>query len=246
MKVQIRKEDNIDVVESIKNIILNRYPILENRMDALELPRVLEINMKFYKDDHDQEGVHIMFLDGTNNFKCSIPERIMMNQLITTEMLCNLIQFIVADHDWVDFLEVPYNNAGWQKIKLSFLVNQREDNMRGMGCWDIQLVLDFSKHSDKKELTVQYLDAIVHRFYKQLKDTPYIRRQYHDYCLKEKTKILNSFSDSELHDFMNLLSTEEVCQILSSLEDQRFIELYQNFMEQKSDCKDNNRQLVKK
>ncbi len=245
MEVQISKEDNIDVVDSIKSIVLNRYPILENRMYALELLRVFEINMKFYKDDFGQEGVYIMFLDGTDNFKSPIPERIMINQLITTEVLCDLIQFIVADHDWMNFLEVPHDNAGWQRIKLSFIVNQREDNMCGMGCSDIQLVLDFSNHLNKKELEVQYLDAIVHRFYKQLKDTPYIRRQYHDYCLKEKTKIVNSFSDSELHDFMNLLSTEELCQIVLSLEDQRFIELYQNFMEQKFDYEDS-KQLIKK
>lgn len=243
-EIIINGENNLEIIKEIKKIILNRYPILEDRMDSLwDSQKAIEINIKFLSEKNKAE-TYVMFLDGVEGFKVATPERIQMNKLITPNMICDLIEFIISDHDYVKGL-----NQSQDKIELSFGVDMRDDNMKGMECQTIELILDFKYCMDKEELIMQYLKEIISHFASQLQDTAFVQKHLHEYCCNQKAEVINSLASEELRSFIQLLSDEDLCKLLLTLSDNEFANLYNRFMkqeDQKKQFQEKNSQLVKK
>lgn len=229
-KYELSYDKDDEIVKIIKNIILSRYLILEDRMDVLfKNPRpAMDINLYFYKDGNDNDFTEIMFTDGTENSKCSMPERISINGLISFQTITNLIYFILSDHDYIKDI---YKNVS--EFKLSFDINLNDDNIHGVSCGTIGLRLDFSSYPSHEELLNNYIKIIINNFYNELKYTENFKREYNKYCSLTKEKIINSLSEDDLHLFTHLLNYEELCNILLNIPNDRFIELYDEFENKK-------------
>lgn len=220
-KHELNYDNSNEIVETIKNIILDRHPIVNDRIDTIMKNNApnMDIYIHFYNEPNNITGV--MFLDGTINYKSSIPERIIINDLISSTTVNKLIQFILSDHDIIKSINITKN-----EISLLFNVDLKEQNMCGISCGNIGLTLDFYGYTESNDLLDKYFKSIVTTFHKQLIYTEWYKQEYEKYRLKIKTQIINSLTETDLHKFINLLSNEDICNLLFDMPDDRFGEIY--------------------
>lgn len=225
-RVELNSDKNIEILQEIKEVILNKYPIIDDRFDIItSYPRpAIDIDINFYNDDENIEATGILFCAGTEVMKTSIPERLVINGLISPKIVIDLISFIISDHNYIKNITRTDN-----QIKLIFDIKMTEENMCGMSVGEIGLELDFHKYLNHENLLNSYLKEIVNTFYEQLKETDSFKKEYAEYCLLAKEKVINSFNEQDLQMFMELLSNEDICRMLLDMPNNRFIELYSIF-----------------
>lgn len=223
---ELSQEKDAEIVEAVKQIMLNQYPKLENRMDILfDYPNpAMDIAIRFYKDEKRGERTRIQFLNGHENAKISMSEYIIIDGLLSLKALCDIISFLLSDHDRIGNI-----NRDESKINMTFVVDMRDDNMQGVGCGPIGLELDFHQYKNYESLQKSYLKVIAGNFYEQLKGTPSFRREYNEYCSFRKQVIINSFTEETLHQFIRLLDNKDLCELLLELPNDRFLEVYDTF-----------------
>ena len=228
-KLELDYNNDNEILKIIIDIILKRHPIVNDRVDILfEYPRTsMDIIFRFYEVE-DKQYTRIYFTDGTDITKYSIPEQLIINNLVSTKMLCNLIYYILNDHDHIKNISIQDNF-----ISLSFDVNMNDDNMNGISCGDINLRLDFCCINDSRLLINDYLTNIISNFYDKLKHVKSFNEQYNKYRSLLQDNIINSMSDEELHDFINLLDNYDLCNMLLGISNEHFFELYDDFKKQK-------------
>lgn len=229
-KFELNYEKDKEILQRIKDIILNRFPVLDDRLDILFTnPRPsMKIFMNFSEYDN-KEFTQISFSFGTELFKKSVPESLKVDGLISNDVLISIISFILDDHDVIKSI-----NKFEKNIFLSFEVDLRNDNMKGMGCGEIELELDFKFCPNPEEALNSYLKTIVNSFYEKLKHTETFKREYNKYCLLAKEKIINSLTQDELYSLVSLLDNKDLCEMLLNLSNERFIEIYNEFENQKA------------
>ena len=212
-------DSNVEILDNIKKIILNRHPIVDDRLDFLMSNSNMEINIKFY----NQPNVitDILFLDGTDNYKSSIQERIKINNLININTINEVIRFLISDHDIIRSI-----NKSETEIKLQFVVNLCDDNLKGISCSTIELSLDFYGYDNYEEIINMYFKSIIKEFFNQLTHTEWYKEEYKKYFIKTKAQIINSLNEEDLQTIFGLLTNEDKCNILFNIPDDRFGEIY--------------------
>jgi len=225
-KFELSLNNDEEIIKAIQNIILSKHPIIENRIDILfNYPSpVMDIILNFYSDKNNDKFTQILFCDGNENMRCGISEQLFINDYISIDVLCNLIHYILSDHDHIKSISKEND-----LIKLVFGVDVKNENIKGISCGDINLQLDFKKLDEHNKVSDYYLREIVNCFYDQLKYTDSFRREYNEYCLLLKEKFVNSLTDRELYDFIEMLDSNDLHSLLLNMCNERFIELYDDF-----------------
>lgn len=230
--LEVKSSANQEIINAIKEIILSKYSILENRMDMLfDEDRVIGIHLHFIKDTNkkNNEWTHIYFMDGTSNGQSKTPESIDIEGLMNNETIFGVMEFLLEDHDVISDI---YKRD--KEIEIYFLVNMSDENMKGMGCYQIRLVLEFRKYPNPEDLLNYYFISIFRRFHKELQRTSFFEKEYQNYCINKKQEIINSLSLEDLHKMVGLFTNHDLCSILFSLPDERFFELYAELEEKEA------------
>ena len=228
-KYELNYNNNVKILDEIKKIILKRHPIVDDRLNILypssKDPRCpeMEIQFLFYKIDN-KNITQILFLDGTSSYKSNIPEQIEINDLISKNILCDLISYLLTDHNLFENI-YKYNTS----IELPLIVDGRDENLHGISCGKIILKLDFNSHPDNELLMNEYLKVITTTFYEQLKRTNTFQKDLSNYCNNVKSEFINSLTTEELKQFINLLNNNDLCNLIYSMPNNRFIELYNKY-----------------
>lgn len=225
--------NNNEILEKIIEIILATHPIVKDRLNILypnfnepSTPE-MSISFNFYK----RNGVNITqisFLDGDQSFKHSI-QNLNILGLINEEVLYNLINYLLTDHDYFQNIDIH------EKIPsfcLQMDVNGKIENMHGISCGLINLNFNFYYHPEGKKLFFKYLNAITTTFYKQLQETPTIKKAFTDYSKALKEEFLSSISYEDLKSFFNLLNNNDRSNLINLIPDDHFIQLYNKFIQQ--------------
>lgn len=238
-KYELDCDNSNEIIKVIKNIILSKHPIVDDRMDLLmhNPAPAMDIDVDIYKDEKDNSFTNIMFLDGNNSSKTSIEERLNIKSLISTTTINGLIQFILNDHD---IIRAIYKNKNG--INILFVVDFREENMHGISCGSISLELDFYGYQNHNEILEEYFNSIVTTFNRQLVHTEWFKKGYKNYCIMTKAQLINSLSETDLHKFMSLLTNEDICNLLLDMPDDKFGEIYTELKNIQNDQKN----LIKK
>lgn len=166
----IEKENEREIIEKIKSVIISRHPIVEDRFDAVmncPTPR-MDILIKVIRVE-DQDYTVIMFMDGDENARISIPERIKIKGLIKPSTINELIFEILLDHDLITSGAITK-----EKIVLNFGVDVREDNLTGISCAKILLEVKAPKHPDEKNIIDSYSEEIIKVYTSELQYVPYL------------------------------------------------------------------------
>lgn len=238
--IEINKDEEKGILDYIKEIILNRHPIVKDRTNILygnsETPE-MKVIFNFLEIDN-KDATSISFMEGTHRFKTSIPERVRINDLVSIQVIYNIIQFLLSDHDIISEVN-KYDSI--TNFNISFDVDGRDENMTGISCGRITLEFEFNRHSKSKELYSLYLKGIITTFYEFLKDTDMMKREFADYCNFLKQEFIKSLSEGEERDFISLFNIGDLYDAICSLSDKRFIELYNQFnaREKKRELVDN-------
>lgn len=210
---------NDEILDNIKKIILSRHPIVDDRLDFLTGNSNMNINIDFYSEPN--VTTNIMFLDGTDNYSSSVPERIEINNLININTINEIIRFLISDHDIIRSI-----NKSETEIRLQFVVNLCNDNLKGISCSTIGLSLNFYRYANHEEIINMYFKSIVKEFINQLTHTEWYKEEYKKYCIKTKAQIINSFNEEDLQTIFGLLTNEDRCNLLFNMPDDRFSEIY--------------------
>jgi len=226
--------NDAEILKCIKEIILDRHPIVEDRLSILypsfREPRTpeMEIWFNFYQIE-DKTITQISFLDGTLFHKESIPEVININGLISKTLICDLISYLLIDHDC--FKNIYRNDT---IIELSMIVDGRDENMHGISCGEINLKFDFHLHHDSNLLLKEYLKVITATFYEKLKGTSSFKKEFSNYCDFLKSEFINSSTIEELKGFIELLNSNDLCDLIFSIPNDHFVQLYNEYSAQKN------------
>lgn len=228
-KYEICYEKDNEILNLVKEVILKQYPILQDRLDVLLIyPRPTMSIILNFNNYNNKNSTEFMFGVGTDTFSSSIPKSINVDGLVSTKFIVDLISYILSDHDIISSINKKYG-----QIKLSFDVDMKDENMSGISCGTITLYLDFSCYDNYEELLDKYLNVIVTTFFDKLKNTESYKREYDESCLMIKKNVINSLSEEQLRIFINMLNNEDLCAILLNMPNDRFIEVYENFQNQK-------------
>ena len=217
-----------EILESVKEVILNHYPIVKNRLNILmtdynepETPEI-EIHFSFFKSA-EGDMTRIMFLNGTRNYKTSIPERFLVQGFVSKKLVITFLRYLLKDHDWLKNIS-QLNN----RIEIPLGVVWRDDNMTGIGCGEIKIVLDFRGFSNQ-QLLKSYLKDILISFYDKAKNTPIFHQEFKRFCEITKKEFFESFTEEEVTDFFDLLTIAEKRKLLLEMSDELFLEVYKRY-----------------
>ena len=221
-----------EILNLIKKIILDKHPIVSDRTKILypdynepQTPE-MQITFSFIKID-EKDITQVSFMDGTHNYKKGLQEYILINGFISKKVICNLINYLLIDHDY--FENIYRHNTSFE---LSMNVNGCDDNMHGISCGKINLEFDYYNHPDNKRLLSEYFKIIATTFYEQLKETNMFQKEFSNYCNLVKEEFIKSLTDEELKSFIDLLGNDDLYNLIRSIPNNRFIELYNQYNNQ--------------
>ncbi len=120
-------------------------------------------------------------------------------------------------------------------FKIYFDVDGKEKNVHGISCGSIALSCDFSKHPDGQKLWRYYFKKIIMTFYDQLKKTGMMKREFSSYCDLVKKEFFDSLTEDDLKKFVGLFNHYDLYNLVRSIPDERFIELYKEYNFPKKD-----------
>lgn len=228
-----------EVQKAIVDTLLNIYPIVDDRTDILFPPfgksiPELAIHFDFYEIDKG-DITQVLFLGGTRNYKCSFPDRLEINKLVSSDVVCRFIEYLLDDHDVFKSIS-QYHNC----IELVMTINLCDKNMHGISCGDITLKFDFSSHPNCVNMLNDYFRTIIMVFRDKLENTEMFKREFSKYCGVVKSEFINSLSMEQLKEFVSLFNMDDLCRIVTDLPDMRFIQLYEEYQN-----KEKEKQLTK-
>lgn len=233
-KYELNYDNDAEILKCIQDVILERHPIVEDRLDILypsfNEPRTPEMEIQFIPNRIDNKDItEIIFLDGTSNYKQSIPNKIVINGLISKKVICDLISYLLADHDI--FKDIYIHETS---ILLPMTVDGRNENMHGISCGEITLNFDFTYHHDNKLLCKECLKVISTTFYNKLKGTDTFKREFTNYCDNMKLDFLKSLTFEELKKFIDLLDYDNLYNLIYSMPNDCFVQLYNEYNNQEN------------
>lgn len=226
-KYEISSNDNNEILEKINKIILDKYPIVEDRTKMLYPTPGMKILFEFYKTN-DEDTTQISFLEFIRSIhkytEKNINEEIKIRGLINEETICKLISYLLTDHDYFSTFTHDIDS-----FNLSLGTNDCIENIRGISCGKINLDFNFSYHPEGKKLFAKYLNAIAAKFSKRLERMSDGDCLYRGYYNEVKKEFISLKTDEELKSFINLLNSDDILNIINKLPIERFFQLYNEF-----------------
>ena len=200
-----------DLISYIKSVILKYCPYVENRMSILCNAEAAQLDIEFNICNNESQ---VMFMFGNCNFKRSIPERVTTSYIISFEEICDVIDFILVDHEVIRDI-----NFDSRKIDLKFAINWTDKSIKGINCSDIGLNLNFENMEVKK----QYLYLLFRRYYTHLEHVPNNKKIKNEYIDSMKRSYFDSLDKNGLITLLNGMRENELRELLHNIDNDIFI-----------------------
>lgn len=207
-----------NVIDIIQGIILKYCPLTNDRlflMDDFRKTPEFDIQMIF-----DKEESFICFLFGTSSFKSGIIEQLKINKYIDFNELSNLLNFILADHEFIKSINIDKNS-----LNMIFSINWTNESIKGISCGDITLNMNFKNNLD---LMKQYIIYIFETYSDYLEKTPSFISMKNKYLNSVKEKYLDSLSKDELLAILHNLEESQLRELTYNLDNDIFLNLVKN------------------
>lgn len=209
-----------EVLKKIINIINLLHPVQTPRID-LDMPSFKRPSTDIIINLIEEDNVphtFISILDGTENFKQSVPNgNILTDEFLDINTLKEIIDYLLANFPVVYNFNVNSNSISFT---LSFSKNNDFLETPGLSLENVNLEISIKDLKLQKKLK-EYLVFILSTYYAELKQTPY----WQENIKKYKKKILFEMEYGYIMDFVSLLSEEEIRKLLVNITNERFIEI---------------------
>ena len=204
-----------------------------NELHPVKTPRV-DLNMPSFKspsmdiliniiEEDNMPHTFISILDGTENFKQSVPNgNILTDAFLEINTLKEIIDYLLANFPVVYNFNVNSNSISFT---LSFSKNNDFYITPGISLENISLEIRITDLKLQNKLK-EYLIFILSTYYAELKQTPYWQETIEKY----KKKILFEMEYGYIMDFVSHLSEEEIRKLLVNITNERFIEIMNNMV----------------
>lgn len=209
-----------EISEKIIGLINELHPVKTPRID-LDMPSFkrpsTDIIINLIEEDN-LPHTFISILDGTENFKQSVPNgNILTDEFLDINTLKEIIDYLLANFPVVYNFNVNSNSISFT---LSFSKNNDFYITSGISLENISLEIRITDLKLQKKLK-EYLIFILSTYYAELKQTPY----WQETIKKYKKKILFEMEYEYIMDFVSHLSEEEIRKLLVNITNERFIEI---------------------
>lgn len=224
-KSEINFQKEKELLEEIKKIILGYYPVIEDRMDLLFAPQrpALDIHFQCYEENQKKE-TQISFLKGIESLRLSTSEKIWLDDYVSSNLIIELISFLLQDHDVISSF---WKNSN--EIDLTFKVDLKETNSRGISCGEIGLTINYRFCPEKEVLMNSLLKKIFLRFFYELKNTTLYQKEYQNYCAFIREDFRANATEEEIKALLNTLSKDDLINLITNMPNESFLSLYQTF-----------------
>lgn len=214
-----------EVLKKIINIINLLHPVQTPRID-LDMPSFkspsMDILINLIEEDN-MPHTFISILDGTENFKQSVPNgNILTDAFLEINTLKEIIDYLLANFPVVYNFNVNSNSISFT---LSFSKNNDFYITPGISLENISLEIRITDLKLQNKLK-EYLIFILSTYYAELKQTPYWQETIEKY----KKKMLFEMEYGYIMDFVSHLSEEEIRKLLVNITNERFIEIMNNMV----------------
>ena len=214
-----------EVLKKIINIINLLHPVKKPRVD-LNMPSFkspsMDILINIIEEDN-MPHTFISILDGTENFKQSVPNgNILTDAFLEINTLKEIIDYLLANFPVVYNFNVNSNSISFT---LSFSKNNDFYITPGISLENISLEIRITDLKLQNKLK-EYLIFILSTYYAELKQTPYWQETIEKY----KKKMLFEMEYEYIMDFVSHLSEEEIRKLLVNITNERFIEIMNNMV----------------
>lgn len=210
-------------VNNIINTIEKVHPMKKSRIDLDEEPLKLpemEINLKIF--DEDQEITAVTILDGNGFYKSGIPEsKQIIDGFISETDLSNLINYILKHYPYIDSFD---NNTNSIRLGFAFPLDENLFSEEDLSINRIVLNIETFDPNLVHQMR-EYLKFIIINYREQLATTMWFETEYRKYYTELKMKCINEMSREDVIGFLNTLPTESLKTLLSSITNERFIEI---------------------
>ncbi len=214
-----------EVLKKIINIINLLHPVKTPRID-LDMPSFKRPSTDIIINLIEEDNVphtFISILDGTENFKQSVPHgKILTDTILDSNTLKEIIDYLLANFPVVYNFNVNSNSISFT---LSFSKNSDFLETPGLSLENINLEISIRDLKLQKKLK-EYLIFILSTYYAELKQTSYWQETIEKY----KKKILFEMEYGYIMDFVSRLSEEEIRKLLVNITNERFIEIMNNMV----------------
>ena len=221
--MEITKEK--DIAERIINLINELHPVKTPRID-LDIPSFKRPSTDILINLIEEDNVphtFISILDGTENFKQSVPHgNILTDTILDINTLKEIIDYLLANFPVVYNFNVNSNSISFT---LSFSKNNDFLETPGLSLENINLEISIKDLKLQKKLK-EYLIFILSTYCAELKQTPYWQENMEKY----KKKMLFAMEYEYIMDFVSRLSEEEIRKLLVNITNERFIEIMNNMV----------------
>lgn len=210
------------------------------RIDVDEEPSKLpemEIILRIFTEGNKLTAVTI--LDGNGVYKKGIPEnKQIIDGFISETDLSNLINYILKHYPYIDSFSNSTNS-----IRLGFAFSLDENLFSEEDLSINRIVLNIETFDTNLAHQMrEYLKFIIINYREQLATTLWYETEYKKYYTEWKQKCIDGMSREDIIDFLNTLSTESLKTLLSSIANERFIEILK---EQEKKSKSQSMKLLK-
>ena len=214
-----------DIAERIINLINELHPVKKPRVD-LNMPSFKSPSMDILINVIEEDNMphtFISILDGTENFKQSVPNgNILTDAFLEINTLKEIIDYLLANFPVVYNFNVNSNSISFT---LSFSKNNDFYITPGISLENISLEIRITDLKLQNKLK-EYLIFILSTYYAELKQTPYWQETIEKY----KKKCFLRWNIEYIMDFVSHLSEEEIRKLLVNITNERFIEIMNNMV----------------
>ena len=214
-----------DIAERIINLINELHPVKTPRVD-LNMPSFkspsMDILINLIEEDN-MPHTFISILDGTENFKQSVPNgNILTDTFLDINTLKEIIDYLLAN------FPVVYNfNVNSNTISFTFSFSKNNDFYitPGISLENISLEIRITDLKLEKQLK-EYLIFIISTYHNELKQTPYWQENIQKY----KEKLLFETEYKYIMNIISRLNEDEIRKLLVNITNERFIEIMNNMV----------------
>ena len=212
----VHKDERI--FEYIKGILLKYHPIVDDRLETLFSSSRFDILLDIYSFN-GTDSSSVSFLDGHEFARSSVLDYLELNDIFSLLVVSNLINYILSDHDIVRNFYKTSSSIGFE-----FTVNLCDNNIHGVDCHTIGLIINFRGDKDMSSYLKYFLNNIIVTFFDKIKDTEYMKKQIGEYISEIKNKYLELHNKEDILELLSKLSYSDLKFVIRGMKDSMFMD----------------------
>lgn len=226
-KLDMKELQEKDVYENFKEVIYKLYPIKKPRMELKEEyistnNANLKIVFCFYKSKNNMIKTQMYFVKDNNGMS----KFYFIDDKLSNNTVGKLISFILKEFPYVRSIQT--SSMGFD---IECVIGLEQFEEEGISCSKVNIVFNSSiKLANEFDGMFQdYLNYILSNYMEYMSRAPQIKEVYKKYRSAIKKDIINSLTRVKLEEFINLLSDEELRDLLIGMNTDNFFKVCDKF-----------------